>query len=78
MKVIRVREGNGAAALRAIPGAYVTATPRQMAGGCGDPGCCPQHPGVIDGEPAVGVALPAGMSGRAAHRALVAAGIVKG
>lgn len=78
MKTIRVKESNASAAVRAIPGARITAAPTRMAGGCSDPQCCTQHPGVIDGERAVGILLPEGVSGRAAHRALVAAGAVKG
>ena len=76
MKIIRVKESNASAAVRAIPGAHITAAPTHMAGGCSDPTCCIQHSGFIDGERAVGIALPDGVSGRAAHRALVAAGVV--
>lgn len=74
-KTIRVRESNAAAALAAIPGAAIVAPPKTLHGGCGSPGCCGEHPGTHGGEPVVGLRLPPGMSGRAAHRALVGAGV---
>lgn len=41
-------------------------------GGCSDPGCCPQHPGVeSDGEPMVSIEIP-GISGTSFHRWVVA------
>ena len=77
MTVIRVKQGNVSAAISAFGGGRVVASPSSWHGGCNDPGCCIQHPGVIDGEEAIGIELPEGMSGNQANKRLRAAGVVR-
>jgi len=74
MRVIRVRKENAMAALAAIPGAEVTEAPvwidiidEEWA-----------SPEFMDQSGFVGLRLPDGWSGTRAHKALVAAGIVRG
>lgn len=76
MTTIRIKQSNIEAALVAFGGGKIVSAPTSFHGGCNDPQCCIPHPGVIDGDFAVGVELPHGMSGSQAHKRLRAAGIV--
>lgn len=74
--IIRIKQSNIKAAISAIGGGKIVSAPTSWHGGCSDPQCCTPHPGIIDGEIAVGVELPHGMSGSQAHKRLRAAGVV--
>lgn len=82
MREIRVRAKNAAAlaaALRAA-GHEAEALPPGSAdsgwyGGCSDPGCCDQHPGVV-AHPERWCAIRTTASGRRAHQIWLAAGLV--
>lgn len=80
MKSIRIRTANAAKMVAALKAAGFDATFRgpgtaygSWNGGCSDPRCCLQHPGL--GDPAWGT-LVTSASGTQAHRVWVEAGIV--
>lgn len=56
------------------PAARTARPASQWLGGCSDPRCCDQHPGHHNGQPMLSVVSR--LSGRALHRAAVAAGII--
>lgn len=74
IRVLKTNTANAVAALLAAGHTAQVASPhRSWNGGCGDPGCCAQHPrlDVMDG-------VITSASGKQAHKIFVAAGIVRG
>lgn len=75
MNIFRVKKSNVDKVLKLFPNARVVPAPTNLNCGCGDPECCPQHSGFIDGEQAAGIQID--MSGSAFNKALRREGIVK-